>query len=313
MENFKCICGKEFNNKLSLGGHKTSCKIYQEEKQKQLSILQENEINYQYICNCGKRFKTQSSLNSHARWCEQYQKKDFSSKYFNKELKIFRCECGFETNKGNSINGHFSRCNIHRAAIGKESAPIYKNLKISQYNFKNLDKEQLLKICYKGIESQRKMYKTGELVGWCKGLTAETDERIAKIVQTQKRNGITGGYRENSGICKHGKYNGIHCDSTWELAYILYCNDNNIPIKRCDKVFDYYDNEGNKHRYYPDFIINENEIIEIKGRITDQWKLKLPIVEREHIKVLYKEDMKDILNYCYEKYGNDLTYLYDKK
>ena len=308
MEIFKCICGKEFNNKLSLGGHKTTCKIYQDEKQKQVNILQKEENDYTFICNCGKRFKTQRSLNSHARWCNEYEKKDFSSKYFNKELKIFKCECGFETNNRHSINGHFSHCNKHRFAIGKEPAITYNN----KYNFKNLKRERLLEICYKGIESQRRMYKSGELKCWSKGLTAETDERVAKIVQTQKRNGRTGGYRENSGIGKHGKYKNIRCDSTWELAYILYCNDHNITIKRCNKRFDYYDNEGNKHRYYPDFIINDNEIIEIKGHTDKKWELKQSIVEKENITVLYKNDMKDILKYCYEKYGDDLTYLYDK-
>lgn len=30
-EVFQCICGKHFDNKRSLGSHKTKCKIYQAE------------------------------------------------------------------------------------------------------------------------------------------------------------------------------------------------------------------------------------------------------------------------------------------
>jgi len=89
------------------------------------------------------------------------------------------------------------------------------------------------------------------------------------------------------------------------LAYVIYCLEHNINIQRCSKYF-IYTRDGIEHKYYPDFIVN-NEIIEIKGYENENWKFKLAIVKSEHIKVLYKKDMKDILNYCYEKYGKDLT------
>lgn len=275
---------------------------------------------------CGKEFETKQKLGGHIIWCVKnpnVNKNRNNIVNTNKNIKnsvkfinyidkniCYNCQyCQKECKGKNSLVQHEIRCSENPNKL-KYFIPGFNNVGRIAWN-KGLSKETDERVANYAQTTHNK-YESGELVGWCKGLTAETDERIAKMVHTQKQNGITGGYRENAGNYKHGKYNGIYCDSTWELAYILYCNDNNIPIKRCDKVFDYYDNEGNKHRYYPDFIINENEIIEIKGRITEQWKLKLPIVEREHIKVLYKEDMKDILNYCYEKYGNDLTYLYDK-
>lgn len=41
-----------------------------------------------------------------------------------------------------------------------------------------------------------------------------------------------GGYRKGSGVGKSGWYNGIYCDSSWELAYVIYHIDNNLPIIR---------------------------------------------------------------------------------
>lgn len=66
-------------------------------------------------------------------------------------------------------------------------------------------------------------------------------------------------------IGKRGLYKGIQCDSGWELAFVIYCVDNNIDIKRCKKYFTYFTNDGIEHRYYPDFIINDSTIVEIKG------------------------------------------------
>lgn len=275
---------------------------------------------------CGKEFESGSKLGGHIIWCKENPKSEEnkivnrkapknmknSLKFiqYNDKTNICNCQyCKKECKGKNALIQHEIRCKENPNKL-KYFIPGFNNSGRTPWN-KGLTKETDNRVANYAQTTHNK-YESGELKIWCDGLTAETDDRIAKLIQSQKKNGKCGGYRENSGICKHGKYNGIHCDSAWELAYILYCNDNNIPIKRCDKVFDYFDNDGNKHRYYPDFIINDNEIIEIKGRVSEQWKLKLPIVEREHIKVLYGEDMKDILNYCYKKYGYDLTYLYDK-
>lgn len=64
---------------------------------------------------------------------------------------------------------------------------------------------------------------------------------------------------------KKGIYKNISCDSSWELAFLIYCLDHNINIKRNKNKFKYQiDNKS--HFYYPDFIINNDTYIEIKGR-----------------------------------------------
>ena len=43
-----------------------------------------------------------------------------------------------------------------------------------------------------------------------------------------------GGFKEGSvRNYKSGWYRGIHCDSSWELAFVIYYLDHNINIERC--------------------------------------------------------------------------------
>lgn len=63
-----------------------------------------------------------------------------------------------------------------------------------------------------------------------------------------------------------GKYNNIYYDSALELSFILWCEKKNIRIQRYDRdPIEYIDEDGISRKYYPDFIINENDVIEVKG------------------------------------------------
>lgn len=117
----------------------------------------------------------------------------------------------------------------------------------------------------------------------------------------------TGGYRKGSGRGKSGWYKGIYCDSSWELAFVIFHIDNNLFIERCKEKRKYLFN-GKEHIYIPDFITDEG-IIEIKGYKTDQWIEKQK--SNPDIKVLYKNDIKFYLDYVIQKYGNDFIRLYD--
>lgn len=165
---------------------------------------------------------------------------------------------------------------------------------------------------------------------WNKGLTKETDERVLKTSQTLSKklkgkkgkphNEITkeklsiiakerklGGYIKGSGRGKKGWYKGIFCDSSWELAYVIYCIDNNIPIKR-NTVHRHYIWNNKQENYIPDFIVN-NDIVEIKGYKSDRWLAKLKY--NPDIKVLYKNELNKIFEYVINKYGKNYTNLYE--
>lgn len=133
--------------------------------------------------------------------------------------------------------------------------------------------------------------------------------RKLKISETMKKNPKAGGYRKGSGIGSKGYFNNIYCDSTWELAFVVYHIENELYIERCKEKRKYiFNNE--EHFYYPDFITSEG-IVEIKGFSSKQWEAKYKY--NQDIKVLYKDDMKKYLDYVIEKYGEHFDkILYNK-
>lgn len=134
-------------------------------------------------------------------------------------------------------------------------------------------------------------------------------KRREKISRTMKLNKNAGGKRHGSGRGKKGYYNGIFCDSSWELAYVAYHIDNNIDIKRCEERRKYIFN-NKEHIYIPDFVVG-SEIIEIKGYSTKAWQAKLKY--NPDIKVLYYQEVKFYIDYVEEKYGNNwINILYNK-
>lgn len=121
----------------------------------------------------------------------------------------------------------------------------------------------------------------------------------------------SGGYRRGSGRGKHGWYEGIYFDSTYELAFYLYCKIKGIKIERCKEKFEYINSKGERRSYIPDFRMN-NKLIEIKGFANKDTFLKLKAVT-EPIEILFKKDLLSIF-LIVESYTNckikDLYKLY---
>jgi len=180
----------------------------------------------------------------------------------------------------------------------------------------------------KDFTSNNDGYKKGNRKAWNKGLTKEDDERIKKhsellsgregsfkgkthskkTLEQMKNNPNQGGYRKGSGRGKSGTYKGYYCDSSWELAYVIYNIEHNIDFERNTEKFKYIFN--NEKRYYiPDFIVND-EYVEIKGYMTEQWEQKLKQFDKP-IKVIYKDDIKLYLAYVEDKYGKDFISMYE--
>jgi hypothetical protein len=111
----------------------------------------------------------------------------------------------------------------------------------------------------------------------------------------------TGGYRKESfrfGI--KGSYQGIHCDSTWELAFLIFNLDHLNHIERAKNPLFYVDQTGMTKKYYPDFKVN-GVLIEIKGRFTEIDRLKLKA--NPNVKLLLKDDLVDCFSYIKTKYN----------
>jgi hypothetical protein len=93
----------------------------------------------------------------------------------------------------------------------------------------------------------------------------KNDEAFAKksLQNLKNINNVKIGFG-NGGL--KGRYNNIYYDSALELSFILWCEYKKITLKRYDyDPIEYYDENGSPRKYYPDFIINTNDIVEIKG------------------------------------------------
>ena len=121
----------------------------------------------------------------------------------------------------------------------------------------------------------------------------------------------SGGVKKGSSRGKHGWYKGYWCDSSYELAWVIYNLEKGIKFKRNIEGFDYI-YKGETHKYYPDFI-KEDLYVEIKNYKSELTDAKLKFFPNK-IEVLYKEEMKEeILPYVIKKYGKDFIKLYENK
>ena len=120
---------------------------------------------------------------------------------------------------------------------------------------------------------------------------------------------ISGGIREGSSRGKHGWYKGYWCDSSYELAFLIFNLEHDIEIERNRKGYEYY-YKNKKHKFYPDFRV-DGKLVEIKNFRSELTDAKLNSVDEE-IKIYYKDTIKPYINYVVDKYGKKFIELYEK-
>ena len=108
---------------------------------------------------------------------------------------------------------------------------------------------------------------------------------------------------------KQGWYKGYWCDSSWELAFVMYNIDHDIKLERNTKSFE-YNYKNAKHLYYPDFILEDGNYVEIKGFLNERDKAKIDSFSNKLL-VLDKNSIQKYLNYVIFTYGNKFYELYD--
>jgi len=121
------------------------------------------------------------------------------------------------------------------------------------------------------------------------------DEQYKKQISDSCKKSSCGGIRKGAGRGKNGWYKGYWCDSSWELAYVIYNLDHNIKFERNKQGFEYiYKNKT--HKYYPDFILEDGTYIEIKGHLDDKNKEKIKQFKHDII-IIDKKHIQWYLNY----------------
>ena len=239
-----------------------------------------------YCRFCNKECKNKNSLVNHERLCKQNP--DYDS---NK----FECEfCGRTFSRINSYKAHLNRC---------KSNPDVNNI-TTNYNpwNKGLTKYDNEKLMEKSINQSNRI-KSGEVIG-AFGRRGNNNFSCSSEIRAKISASMKGNHNNNPQVTGRGKkgwYKGIFCSSTYELAFLIYCFDHNIDVKRYDGFY-IYSYGGKTRRYYPDFIIN-NTLVEIKGYYTPQVEAKTLSVTDRPIKVLYRKDLDEVFNYIFDTYG----------
>ena len=122
--------------------------------------------------------------------------------------------------------------------------------------------------------------------------------------------GRSGGYRYKSGYGIQGWYKGIFCNSSWELAWVIYNFDHHIKFERNKTGFPYIFKEKT-YKFYPDFKLTDESYVEIKGYRNDKTDSKFAQFKNKLL-ILEKKEITPFLNYVYRKYGRNFTNLYEK-
>lgn len=293
MKEYKCICGKIFDNPQKFNGHKQGCSEHiiskygsleayytiknrnhdrgrkvkeriEGLKTKQLEIW----IQEKHICErCGKvmterwgsgRFCSRKCANSHTQSEECKQK---ISKTVNSKEYTLRKNNILEYEKSPN------RCPICGKILSYDQ----------RYN----------KVC--SFECSKKY---------------NSDKMLKKISSGELHITVRKRY-------KYGIYKGIHCDSSWELAFVMYLFDHGVEFKRNIKESFLYYYKGSYHYFFPDFIIND-EYYELKGYESEQTGAKIKYFPKNKVlHVLYYKELKRYIDYAIDTYGKDYYKLYD--
>ena len=310
-----------------MSAHKAGCKVYLE------SVGKESE----FICDiCCEHFGNKGALNAHKRKhdgtivtykrvkvqceiCGQFLAKCNMQKHLRrhqnnpKSFKIretykldhdnlFCKFCGKECKNKNSLIQHKIRCKQNPNRVENYSSPKINRKGQVPWN-KGLTKETDQRIA-KGVEQLRLYYTTHD--GTYKGRTHTEDyKKYMSTVMTQLNHGHKG--RRTHG--KGGYIDGLYLMSTYELVYYVYMRDHNYNIHLCENRFQ-YEWQGKIHFYTPDFVV-DGKIVEIKGYESERDTVKYKAVE--NITVLYYEDIKHCFDYVTTVYNvKDVTQLYQK-
>jgi hypothetical protein len=196
----------------------------------------------------------------------------------------------------NQLNKHRKFCDGNSIPKKKRAKYPLNGRKVWNEGFTKENCEEIKK----SSEKIRNNFEKGELIPSFLGKKHSEETR-----KKWKENPNMGGLRKGSGRGKKGWYKGFYCRSTWELAWLVYQLDKEIKVEHCHDTFE-YEFEGEKHKYYPDFIV-DGSYIEIKGFRYPNTQSKIDQFPSDKKLVLIegKKEIKPYLNHVEEKYGKE--------
>lgn len=296
---YECICGQTFNKPNPFNSHKSRCKIHLEAKGY-------NFEEYLATRSANNRRSKEETLTKKKQAKEEAARLKWISEHH-------ICEkCGILILEKFG-SGKFCSRKCSNSHIKSEESKI----KVSQTLKKR--KQKASSTINKEIEYLKSPHQCEvckKVLPYALRHRKSCPECYIALLSMRRKDRIAkDGYNLNVTVkskYKYGTYANISCDSSWELAFILYCLDHNISIIRNRIDFFTYNAKGTEHKFYPDFKI-EDTYIEIKGRRDETSDLKAQCIPEDvKFKILYKDDIKPYIDYAVNKYGENYIELYDR-
>jgi hypothetical protein len=230
---------------------------------------------------------------------EEREKKSKDNYYCSKECSDPPQECSYckkICKNRNSKAQHEIRCKKNSDHISTDNSGIIQyNKKLKEGLVEKKYSNQFTKAKELGLptpefseDTKRKISEKSRKQKWTKQQKENHSAAMKKAVLDNPESYSS----SNQGTrVKKVKYKGIILDSSWEVEFAIWCDNNNIKWERNTKGF-HYEWEGDRI-YYPDFYLPEmNKYVEVKGyeREKDKAKWKvvkdLIIIKRAEIKLI---------------------------
>jgi hypothetical protein len=142
---------------------------------------------------------------------------------------------------------------------------------------KGLTKETDARLAKSG-KTYHQGIKNGRIITWNEGKTKSTDDRLKKmseeVSETVQKKVINGDWHLSFSKTRTHEYKGVRLRGKWEVAYAQYLDERCIEWTQPTKPFP-YEFEGKTLHYFPDFyLIKDETYVEIKGYETEKDRAK---------------------------------------
>ena len=328
-----CECGKEFDKPNSFNGHKSHCKVHLEKTGRlelRKNIDKSNITKRVNTCKLKKENKIKSAREigiSEIHTCEKCGK-ILTEKYGSG--RFCSQSCANARDRSDDLKLKISN-SVHKSNLDKYNESPRKCIKCEEYlpfehRFrKYCDKcKSEITLERNNVDSKRYKYSLNpKYCAFC-GNPIDFDNRYRKYCSDEcfknfmsidrkqkfKDGKIT--YSNVRNKYKYGTYKGISCDSSYELALVIYLIDNKIQFERNRTISFPYEYNGSTHNFFPDFIVR-NTYVELKNRHSEETEAKCRCIpDNISFKILYGKDLKPVFDYVISKYGKDYIKLYDR-
>lgn len=280
MNNYNCIyCGQQCKNGKSYGAHLTNCKSnprYQSMALKRQSTNIAKRHIYSLICHK----------------CEKQYNLDLTESQFNSGKYRKHCSIGCANSRIWS-----DQDKLKKSISAKHGQKLTPCKPIKNIKFENIIICAVCNIQFKAKSRKQR---------FCSRQCVNQGQKLGLFNITKK----LGGYRAKGGRGKQGWYKGIYCNSSWQLAYVMYCKDHNIDIKRNNTGYQYLFEDVKPSHYYPDFIINGQQFVQVKGFKDARWQYKMKYFPYK-LKVIDGDSINYYLSYAKQTYGANFVQLYE--